>query len=201
MRVTKTLDIEVSGIFVYMNGEMVKPLIFKVSDLEGLFPLNLKDVDSVLFTLTELFRKPPYTFSLIVLSPKTIGGFYAKTIPHRAMHEEFVQLIYGRGAIQSVYLNTDLSVSVKTAKLDAYETAKVDKDSHYLLYNFGTSNAVFLLKHTQPWRNSSFIHKNEGEPFFFKANGEYVKNTNYLVSNISDFKPYHKSIVDELEVL
>ncbi len=199
MKLSDVVDLEVNGLFVLLNGKPLSGKHYRFTDLKGTYPLKFES-EEVAFIEYKITEAEGFTYSLFIIPPKLVGGFYVKTTAHKSS-DDVIQLIWGRGAVLAHYLNSDLSVSIKSGLFSPMETVKVGKDWIYTLYNFGNEKTVFLVKYKEPWLNTSFIKKNEGEAFFFKSDGSTIKNTNYLVADINEFVPSQKSLLRELEDL
>ncbi len=199
MKLSDVIDLEVNGLFVLLNGKALSGKHYRFDCLKGTYPLKFESTD-VAFIEYKVTEKDGFTYSLFIIPPRLVGGFYVKTTAHKSS-DDAVQLIWGRGAILAHYLNSDLSVSIKSGLFSPVETVKIGKDWIYTLYNFGKEKVIFLVKYREPWSNTSFIKDNEGEAFFFKSDGSTIKNTNYLVADITEFVPSQKSLLRELEDL
>lgn len=199
MKLSDILDLKINGLFVLLNGKVLNGKYYKFNDLKGTYPLKFES-DDLAFIEYKIANKDKFNYSIFIIPPKLIGGFYVKTTSHNS-NGDIVQLIWGRGAILAHYLNLDLSVSIKSGLFSPMETIKIENNWKYTLYNFGNEKTVFLIKYIEPWSNTSFIKENEGEAFFFKSDGSTIKNTNYFVADISEFIPSQKNLLREVENL
>jgi len=187
--------IEVKGIFVFFNNELLESKIFRYNEFS--FNKGMEKSTRIVFSYTPIKRKGNYEYAILNITP----SYGLSSFPIFACHEckeEEIMLLNGEVYCYSHSYNKNGTVNIYTAKAEKWQTYKVN--GFLTIINKGLLNAVFLTKFRMPLKNTNEFEEKNGPPIIYKAN-EVIKNYNYLVWNTREMEKGNNLLKELQEIL
>ncbi|MEM4295787.1 MAG: hypothetical protein QXI89_00585 [Candidatus Anstonellales archaeon] len=191
MIVIKEPKLEIKGLFVFLEEQLLEPKIFRYNEMP--FHIGMENSTRVVFSYTPVKRYGIYEYGILNITHGLNDEMPAFAC-HKANDEIIMNLQGNTYCYCFDYARNDM-VRISEARPKKWQNLKAN--GFLTIINTGNINAIFLMKIKPPLANTDEFKKNKGPPIMLTKK-EKIKNYNYLVWGSQEMQESKANILEEL---
>ena len=137
--------LEVIGNFAFAEGRLVKDIKhYSVGEVWGKIIAQAKGISRPAYSVTTISYNSR-RFEIFVIPYKEIGGYYTKTIPHKAHYTEYYQVLWGNPLFEAWRENeSDGTLIVRKGAKRPLSAISIGAKERLTIFNQSPETAVVL---------------------------------------------------------